>query len=142
MFDFSFSEILLAGLIALIVLGPERLPKVARQIGLWVGKAKTMAANIQNELNQQSELNQLRDVHKELQQTTNEINQELQQLPAWEKLPPQRTPADFGIDTSSSSSSETTQTTFLMKSLHKQAMTRKRTARPHKPSKPRLRSRK
>ena len=38
MFDFSFTEMLLSGVVALVVLGPERLPKVARKAGEWVGK--------------------------------------------------------------------------------------------------------
>ncbi|MBA4273726.1 MAG: twin-arginine translocase subunit TatB, partial [Pseudomonas sp.] len=40
MFGISFSELLLVGLIALLVLGPERLPGAARTAGLWVGRLK------------------------------------------------------------------------------------------------------
>src|SRR5260221_13876143 len=43
MLDFGFSEILLTSAIALVVLGPERLPKVARQVGNWMGRARVMA---------------------------------------------------------------------------------------------------
>jgi len=43
MLDVGFSEILLTSAIALIVLGPEKLPKVARQVGNWVGRARAMA---------------------------------------------------------------------------------------------------
>ena len=43
MLDVGFSEILLTSAIALIVLGPERLPKVARQVGNWMGRARAMA---------------------------------------------------------------------------------------------------
>jgi sec-independent protein translocase protein TatB len=40
MFGISFSELLLVGLVALLVLGPERLPGAARTAGLWIGRLK------------------------------------------------------------------------------------------------------
>jgi sec-independent protein translocase protein TatB len=50
MLDFGFSEILLTSAIALVVLGPERLPKVARQVGNWMGRARTMARQLSEQL--------------------------------------------------------------------------------------------
>lgn len=54
MFDIGFSELLLVGLIALLVLGPERLPIAARNAGLWMGRAKramnTLKAQVTREL--------------------------------------------------------------------------------------------
>src|SRR6266566_4313495 len=50
MLDFGFSEILLTSAIALIVLGPERLPKVARQVGHWMGRARAMARQLSEQL--------------------------------------------------------------------------------------------
>lgn len=50
MLDFGFSEILLTSAIALVVLGPERLPKVARQVGNWVGRARAMARQLTEQL--------------------------------------------------------------------------------------------
>ncbi|HMK85194.1 MAG TPA: Sec-independent protein translocase protein TatB [Steroidobacteraceae bacterium] len=50
MLDFGFSEILLTSAIALVVLGPERLPKVARQVGNWVGRARVMARQLSEQL--------------------------------------------------------------------------------------------
>jgi Tat protein translocase TatB subunit len=50
MLDIGFSEILLTSAIALIVLGPERLPKVARQVGNWVGRARAMARQLSEQL--------------------------------------------------------------------------------------------
>jgi sec-independent protein translocase protein TatB len=50
MLDFGFSEILLTSAIALVVLGPERLPKVARQVGNWVGRARLMARQLSEQL--------------------------------------------------------------------------------------------
>jgi len=50
MLDFGFSEILLTSAIALVVLGPERLPKVARQVGTWMGRARLMARQLTEQL--------------------------------------------------------------------------------------------
>jgi len=50
MFDFGFSEIVLTSAIALIVLGPEKLPKVARQVGNWMGRARSMARQLTEQL--------------------------------------------------------------------------------------------
>jgi sec-independent protein translocase protein TatB len=50
MLDFGFSEVLLTSAIALVVLGPERLPKVARQVGNWMGRARLMARQLSEQL--------------------------------------------------------------------------------------------
>src|ERR1700761_312831 len=50
MLDVGFSEILLTSAIALIVLGPEKLPKVARQVGNWMGRARVMARQLTEQL--------------------------------------------------------------------------------------------
>jgi sec-independent protein translocase protein TatB len=50
MLDFGFSEILLTSAIALVVLGPERLPKVARRVGNWMGRARLMARQLSEQL--------------------------------------------------------------------------------------------
>jgi sec-independent protein translocase protein TatB len=50
MLDVGFSEILLTSAIALIVLGPERLPRVARQVGNWLGRARAMARQLSEQL--------------------------------------------------------------------------------------------
>jgi Tat protein translocase TatB subunit len=50
MLDFGFSEIVLTSAIALIVLGPEKLPKVARQVGSWMGRARVMARQLTEQL--------------------------------------------------------------------------------------------
>ena len=44
------TEVLLVGLVALLVLGPERLPEVARTIGQWIAKLKSMSAGLQDEM--------------------------------------------------------------------------------------------
>jgi len=56
MFDFGFSEILVILVLALIVLGPERLPSVVRKVGRWVGRARAMARQFQEQLEQEIDL--------------------------------------------------------------------------------------
>jgi sec-independent protein translocase protein TatB len=53
MLDFGFSEILLTSAIALVVLGPEKLPKVARQVGNWMGRARVMARQLTEQLDRE-----------------------------------------------------------------------------------------
>ncbi len=59
MFDMGFLELLLIGIIALIVLGPERLPKAARTVGLWIGKAKQGLDSIKTEIDRELKLKEL-----------------------------------------------------------------------------------
>jgi Tat protein translocase TatB subunit len=59
MLDVGFSEILLTSAIALIVLGPERLPKVARQVGNWLGRARVMARQLSEQLEREVSADEL-----------------------------------------------------------------------------------
>src|SRR5580692_3661695 len=59
MLDVGFSEILLTSAIALIVLGPERLPKVARQVGNWMGRARAMARQLTEQLEREVSADEL-----------------------------------------------------------------------------------
>ena len=53
MFDFSFGELMVVALVALVVLGPERLPKAARFTGLWVRRARAQWYSVKSELEQE-----------------------------------------------------------------------------------------
>ena len=65
MFDFGFSEVLLTSVIALIVLGPEKLPKAASQVGRWVGRARAMARQFREQLEEEVNLETVKKAHKE-----------------------------------------------------------------------------
>ena len=53
MFDVGFSELIMIGLVSLLVIGPERLPKVARLAGFWIGKTRNMVASVKSEIKQE-----------------------------------------------------------------------------------------
>lgn len=59
MFEVGFSELLLISVIALVVLGPERLPKLVAQVGRWVGKARAMARQFREQLESEVNLDDL-----------------------------------------------------------------------------------
>jgi sec-independent protein translocase protein TatB len=64
MFGIDFSEILVIFGIALVVLGPEKLPKLARTIGHWVGRARAMARQFREQLEQEADaLQRSTDLH-------------------------------------------------------------------------------
>ena len=65
MFDVGFSEVLLIFVIALIVLGPEKLPKAASQVGRWIGRARAMARQFKEQLEEEVNLENVRKAHKE-----------------------------------------------------------------------------
>ena len=60
MFDIAFSEVLLIFALALIVLGPEKLPKVAAQVGRWIGRARGMARQFREQLEEEVNLEEAR----------------------------------------------------------------------------------
>lgn len=53
MFDIGFWELVVIGVVGLLVLGPQRLPEVARQLGQWTGKARSMARILKQQLREE-----------------------------------------------------------------------------------------
>jgi Tat protein translocase TatB subunit len=64
MFEVGFTEIILILGIALLVLGPERLPKLAADLGRWAGRARAMARQLKTQLEQEVKYDPLRDPPK------------------------------------------------------------------------------
>jgi sec-independent protein translocase protein TatB len=64
MFDIGFSEVLLIFVIALIVLGPEKLPRLAAQVGRWIGRARAMARQFREQLEEEVNLEEVRKAQK------------------------------------------------------------------------------
>jgi sec-independent protein translocase protein TatB len=66
MFDIGFSEMAVLAVVALVVLGPERLPKVARQAGHWMGKLRRYVDDVKSDINRQMELTELRNLQTQV----------------------------------------------------------------------------
>ena len=62
MFDAGFTELLLIGVVALVVIGPERLPGVARTVGKWLGKGKRMLSDVKAEIDQEIKADELKKI--------------------------------------------------------------------------------
>jgi sec-independent protein translocase protein TatB len=107
MIDFGLDKIALIGAVALIVIGPEKLPRVARTVGHFVGKAQRYVADVKAEVNRSIDLEDLRKmktdfedaarnveqtVSKEIRQTTSELDNAMNG--AATELPATSTPYD------------------------------------------------
>ena len=66
MFDFSFAELVVIGVVALIVIGPERMPKVARAAGLLFGRAQRYVSEVKADINNQLKLEELRKIEADM----------------------------------------------------------------------------
>ena len=73
MFDFGFSEMAVTALVALMVLGPERLPRVARQVGQWLGKLQRYVTDVKADINRQMDLEDLRKLQSEVTTAAREV---------------------------------------------------------------------
>ena len=62
MFDAGFTELMLIGVVALVVIGPERLPGVARTAGKWLGKGKRMLSDVKAEIDQEIKAEELKKI--------------------------------------------------------------------------------
>jgi sec-independent protein translocase protein TatB len=62
MFEWGFWEFVLIGVIALVVIGPERLPRVARVAGLWIGRARRTLGTVQAEIRRELKADELKEI--------------------------------------------------------------------------------
>jgi sec-independent protein translocase protein TatB len=82
MFDVSFSELMVIGVIALIVIGPERLPKVARTVGHLMGRAQRYVNDIKSDIKREIELDELRKFKTEMEETAQTMHGSLRETSA------------------------------------------------------------
>jgi len=75
MFDIGFSELLVIGLVALIVIGPERLPRVARTLGHLAGRLQRYVADVKADINREVELEELRKMKDSVQEMKDSIQE-------------------------------------------------------------------
>jgi len=82
MFDFSIGEIAVIGAVALVVLGPERLPKVARTLGEWIGKAQRYVNEVKSDISREMELAELKKLQEEARSAAQSIQSSVQGIQA------------------------------------------------------------
>jgi sec-independent protein translocase protein TatB len=75
MFDIGFSEIVVIGVVALVVIGPERLPKTARTVGLLFGRLQRYVSEVKADISREMELDELRKLQREMEGAANEFGQ-------------------------------------------------------------------
>jgi len=84
MFDIGFSELLLFGVIALIVLGPEKLPQAARTAGQWYAKMRRMVSTLQSEIEAELDLaetrQQMQNELAKIRQTETDMKREIAEM--------------------------------------------------------------
>ncbi|MEX0349789.1 MAG: Sec-independent protein translocase protein TatB [Paracoccaceae bacterium] len=74
MFDLGWTELLVIGIVALIVVGPKDLPVLFRNVGQWVGKARGMAREFSQAMNEAADEAGVNDITKGLKAATNPVN--------------------------------------------------------------------
>jgi sec-independent protein translocase protein TatB len=75
LFDLDISKIALIGAVALVVIGPEKLPSVARTIGTLLGKAKRYVADVKAEVNRTMELDELKKMKETMESAARDVEQ-------------------------------------------------------------------
>ncbi|WP_459616440.1 Sec-independent protein translocase protein TatB [Bordetella sp. 2513F-2] len=77
MFDVSFTELMIIGVVALVVIGPERLPKVARTVGHLLGRAQRYVNDVKSDIRREIELDELRKFKEEMDAAASEVQTSL-----------------------------------------------------------------
>ncbi|WP_269900854.1 Sec-independent protein translocase protein TatB [Paenalcaligenes faecalis] len=80
MFDISFSELLLIGVVALVVLGPERLPRVARTVGHMFGRAQRYMNDVKSDIQREIDLDEINSIKKQMEDASSSIKQSVNQF--------------------------------------------------------------
>ena len=78
MFDIGFSELLVIGVVALIVIGPEKLPRMARTVGHLAGRLQRYVSDVKADINREIELEELRKMRDSMQQAASDFQSSVQ----------------------------------------------------------------
>ena len=106
MFDVGFSELIVIGIVALVVIGPERLPKVARTAGHLLGRLQRYVNDVKADINREMQLDELRKLQADMQESARDLgrnlNTEIQSIKstvegAESSAPPISEPASNGL---------------------------------------------
>ncbi len=77
MFDIGFSEMIVIAIVALVVIGPERLPKVARTAGHLLGRLQRYVSDVKSDINREMQLEELKKLQSEIQESARGVEQSL-----------------------------------------------------------------
>src|ERR687891_1657151 len=78
MFDIGFTELLVIGVVALIVIGPQKLPRLARTVGHLAGRLQRYVADVKADINREIELDELRKMRDSMQQAASNFESSVQ----------------------------------------------------------------
>ena len=78
MFDIGFTELMVIGVVALIVIGPEKLPRVARTVGHLAGRLQRYVADVKADINREIELDELRKMRDSMQEAASKFETSVQ----------------------------------------------------------------
>ena len=73
MFDVAFSELVVIAIVALIVIGPEKLPKVARMLGVLAGRLQRYVANVKSDIEREMQFEDLQKIQQEIKQGAEQV---------------------------------------------------------------------
>jgi sec-independent protein translocase protein TatB len=79
MFDIGFSELIVIGVVALIVIGPERLPKVARTAGHLYGRMQRYVSTVKSDISREMQADELRKVGQEFRESVESVSSSVEQ---------------------------------------------------------------
>lgn len=77
MFDVGFSEMMVIAVVALVVIGPERLPRVARTLGFWFGRLQRYVNDVKADINREVELEDLRKFKSQFEDAASGVENEI-----------------------------------------------------------------
>lgn len=106
MFDIGLSKMALIGAVALVVIGPEKLPRVARTVGTLLGKAQRYVADVKSEVNRSMELDELKQMKETMEGAARDVQQSVRDTGS-ELEKDWRTATDFESDSASPLASST-----------------------------------
>lgn len=135
MFDFGFSELVAIGLVALIVLGPKRLPEVARAAGRWAARLRRFIDDTRREIDREikdADLAALKEVHREIVETRDLLSKSASELAPDLNEPPAAERSAKPQITEGAHAPETPAKTRLSKKFGKSKKKRVRKAAPRK----------
>ncbi len=106
MFDISFWELAVIGVVALVVIGPEKLPGIARTAGVWLGKAQRMVASVKADINRELQTDELKKLLTEQKAEMQELRKVIDDSRTDLEADIKKVSADLNIDHTAAKPSE------------------------------------